>query len=179
MRALEPGCQKTSPRHDQARPLYFSAPLATDGRTVSLERFRGRVMLIVNTASACGFTPQYAASRSSPELCRARLFECLGFPCNQFAGTGTGYRRARSAASASAITGSAFRSLQKSRSTAAGPSALSFPQEAAPGALGCRDRGRIAWNFTKFLGGRNGEVVARYAPASPEKLAPPDRAVLG
>ena len=149
--------------------LYgFSAPLL-DGRTVSLAEFKGRVLLIVNTASKCGFTPQYAGLEELYRTNKDRGFTILGFPCNQF-----GEQEPGSSEEIGAFCernyGVSFPMF--ARIDVNGPSAhplYQFLKETRPGLLGSE---RIKWNFTKFLVDRNGNVVNRFAPATkPQEIA--------
>jgi glutathione peroxidase len=149
--------------------LYgFSASLL-DGRTVSLAEFKGSVLLIVNTASKCGFTPQYAGLEELYRANRDRGFTVLGFPCNQF-----GEQEPGSSEEISAFCernyGVSFPIF--ARIDVNGPSAhplYQFLKETRPGLFGSE---RIKWNFTKFLVDRNGNVVNRFAPATkPREIA--------
>jgi len=151
----------------------FSASLLNGG-VVSLSEFNGRVLLIVNTASKCGFTPQYAGLEELYRANKRRGFEVLGFPCNQFG--------AQEPGSAEEIGGFCERNYGVSFPMFAkievnGPGAhplYQFLKRRKPGILGPIGGGSIKWNFTKFLVGRDGRVVARYAPATrPERLARP------
>lgn len=156
--------------HDSAGNIHgFSAPLL-GGRTVSLNEFNGRVALIVNTASKCGFTPQYAALELLYRTYQDRGFVVLGFPCNQFGQQepGTATEIGTFCQQSYGVT---FPMFDKIEVNGPGAHALyRFLTRAKPGLLGTR---RIKWNFTKFLVDRKGKVVARYAPAkSPSDLAP-------
>jgi len=135
----------------------FSAP-SLDGRSVSLDQFRGQVLLIVNTASRCGFTPQYAGLEQLYRAYRERGFTVLGFPSNQFGAQEPG---------SEAEIGALFAKIDVN-----GPHAhplYRFLKEARPGILGFFGAGRIQWNFTKFLVDRRGGVVRRYAPSTKPK----------
>lgn len=156
-----------------AQNLYsFSAPLL-DGSIASLGNFRGKVLLIVNTASHCGFTPQYEGLQSLHRAYAGRGFSVLGFPCNQFAGQepGTAEEIASFCDRNYAVGFPLFAKIDVN-----GPAAhpiYRFLKSRRPGLLGAFTGGRITWNFTKFLANRNGEIVARYgARVKPEKLAP-------
>lgn len=147
----------------------FSAPLL-DGRTVSLSAFSDRVLLVVNTASKCGFTPQYAGLEDLYRAYKDRGFEILGFPCNQF-----GEQEPGSAAEIATFCernyGVSFPLFAKIDVN--GPAAhplYRFLKQSKPGLFGTR---RIKWNFTKFLIDRSGKPVARFAPSTkPRDLAP-------
>lgn len=138
------------------------------GERVSLADKAGKVLLIVNTASKCGFTPQYAGLEALWRKYRARGFEVLGFPCNQF-----GHQEPGTADQidnfCSVNFGVSFPLMAKVEVNGPGAEPLyDWLKAAAPGVLGTR---RIKWNFTKFLIGRDGKVVRRYPPtAKPEAL---------
>lgn len=146
----------------------FAAPLL-DGRTVSLGEFKGRVLLIVNTASQCGFTPQYADLEALYRAQRERGFEVLGFPCNQF-----GSQEPGSAEEIGAFCernyGVSFPMFAKVDVNGESAHPLyRFLRESRPGMFGLE---RIKWNFTKFLVDRTGRVVDRFAPATkPQEIA--------
>ena len=138
-----------------------------------LADFRGRVLLIVNTASQCGFTPQYAGLEKLYRAYKDHGLVVLGFPCNQF-----GAQEPGSAAAIGAFCeknyGVSFPIFAKIDVN--GPNAhplYRYLKKQKPGLLGPIGGGAIKWNFTKFLIDRNGRVVARYAPSTkPETLAP-------
>jgi glutathione peroxidase len=150
----------------------FSAPLleaGPDGRPASLEEFRGQVLLIVNTASRCGYTPQYAGLEQLYRTYKERGFAVLGFPCNQFGGQEPG-TAAEIGSFCERNYGVSFPLFQKIEVN--GPNAhplYQFLKKAKPGIFGTE---RIKWNFTKFLVDRRGSVVCRLAPATqPKALA--------
>ena len=146
----------------------FSAPLL-DGRTLSLAEFKGSVLLIVNTASKCGFTPQYAALEQLYRAHRDRGFAVLGFPCNQF-----GAQEPGSAEDIGAFCqrnyGVSFPMFAKIDVNGPATHPLyQYLKRSKPGLFGSR---RIKWNFTKFLVDRTGKVEARFAPSTkPQQLA--------
>jgi len=145
----------------------FSAT-TLDGREQSLADYRGTVVLIVNTASRCGFTPQYTGLEKLYAEYAPRGFVVLGFPCNQFGAQEPG--DAAEIASFCATTYPvSFPMFAKVEVNGANAHPLfRHLKEARPGLLGIE---AIKWNFTKFLVDRNGEVVERYAPATkPEEL---------
>ena len=156
-------------------PLYGFAPPDRAGAPKSLEDYRGQVLLIVNTASKCGFTPQFAGLETLYETYRERDFAVLGFPCNQFGSQDPG--------SNDEITefcqlnyGVSFPMFGKIEVNGADAEPLfKHLKEEAPGTLG----NRIKWNFTKFLINRDGDVVKRYAPTTkPEAIAADIEALL-
>jgi glutathione peroxidase len=146
----------------------FSAHLL-EGHDLSLAEFRGRVLLIVNTASECGFTPQYAGLEELYGAYRHRGLEILGFPCNQFGQQepGSGDEIGRFCKRNYGVSFPMFAKIDVN-----GPSAhplYQFLKRSKPGLFGFR---RIQWNFTKFLVDRTGRPVARFAPSTePKSLA--------
>jgi glutathione peroxidase len=157
-----------------AESVYeFSAPLL-DGRTVSLREFEGRVLLIVNTASRCGFTPQYAGLEKIYRAYKSRGLEVLGFPCNQFGAQepGTAEQIGEFCESNFGVSFPMFAKIDVN-----GPGAhplYQFLRRIKPGIFGPIGGGAIKWNFTKFLVDRNGRVVSRYGSATkPESLVKP------
>ncbi len=149
----------------------FSATLL-DGSEQNLAQFRGQVLLIVNSASKCGFTPQYAAFESLYQTYRDRGFAVLGFPSNQFGAQepGSAAEIAEFCDTRFGVTFPIFAKIDVN-----GPSAhplYRFLRHEKPGLFGFLGSGAIRWNFTKFLVDRNGEVTSRFGPAKkPEKLA--------
>jgi glutathione peroxidase len=158
--------------NEPAQSIYeFSASLP-DGSTISLERFRGQVLLIVNTASRCGFTPQFAGLESLYRSYRERGFEVLGFPSNQFGGQEPG-TAAEIGAFCEKNYGIDFPLFAKIDVNGAHADPLyRFLRKRKPGFFGPIAGGRISWNFTKFLVDRAGRVVGRYSPSTkPQSLA--------
>jgi glutathione peroxidase len=140
-----------------------------DGRDIALSQFRGKVMLVVNTASQCGFTPQFGGLEALHRAHAGQGLVVLGFPCNQFGAQDPG-NDDEIASFCQANYGVSFPMMSKVDVN--GPSAHPLYQwlsSQAPGLLGSKS---IKWNFTKFLVGRDGRVVKRYAPLDkPEALA--------
>jgi glutathione peroxidase len=139
-----------------------------DGTAGTLAEFRGKVLLIVNVASRCGFTPQYAGLEALHRKYRDRGFEVLGFPCNQFGAQEPGSEAEIGAFCSSTydVTFPVFGKIEVNGGDA--HPLYQHLKNAKPGILGTE---AIKWNFTKFLVDRQGEVVARYAPKdSPESL---------
>ncbi len=132
-----------------------------DGKTVSLSAFKGQVLLIVNTASECGFTPQFAGLEELHKSHGAKGLAVLGFPCNQFGGQDPG-QDSEIASFCQVNYGVSFPMMSKVDVNGAGAHPLyQWLTAEAPGLLGSK---AIKWNFTKFLVGKNGEVIKRYAP---------------
>jgi glutathione peroxidase len=145
------------------------------GETVSLKQFEGRALLIVNTASVCGFTPQYAGLEALHKSLASRGFAVLGFPCNQFGSQEPGdAAKIQSFCSSNyAITFPMFEKIDVN-GYAAHP-LYKFLKSEKSGLLGAS----IKWNFTKFLTDRSGNVVARHAPTTkPESLTKEIEALL-
>ncbi|HSW07089.1 glutathione peroxidase [Aquabacterium sp.] len=143
--------------------------LSIDGKRVKLSQYEGQVMLIVNTASACGFTPQFAGLEKLWQTYKDQGLVVLGFPSNEFGGQDPGSNE-EIASFCQVNYGVSFPMMAKIDVTGLGAHALyRWLTKEAPGLLGTR---AIKWNFTKFLVGRNGRVIKRYAPQdAPEKLA--------
>lgn len=137
-----------------------------DGRVISLAEFRGQVLLIVNTAGRCGFTPQYAGLEQLYRAYKERGFAVLGFPCNQFGAQEPGKAREISAFCERNYEVS-FPIFQKIDVNGAQTHPLyRFLKTGKRGVFGSKG---IKWNFTKFLVDRSGHVVGRYAPAKEPK----------
>jgi glutathione peroxidase len=139
------------------------------GDAVPLAQYSGRVLLIVNTASACGFTPQFAGLEALWTRYAPRGLVVLGFPCNQFGAQDPG-SNAEIAAFCQAHYGVSFPMMARIEVNGAGAHPLyRWLTAEAPGILGTQ---AIKWNFTKFLLGRDGRVLKRCAPTdTPESLA--------
>jgi glutathione peroxidase len=138
------------------------------GKDLSLADKAGKVLLVVNTASKCGFTPQYDGLEALWRKYGERGFEVLAFPCNQFGGQEPG--NAEEIESFCKVNfGVSFPLMSKIEVNGDGADPLyNWLKAQAPGVLGTKG---IKWNFTKFLIGRDGKVVRRYAPTDkPEKL---------
>jgi glutathione peroxidase len=145
------------------------------GDDIPLKRYEGQVLLIVNTASACGFTPQYRGLEALYKAFGFRGFSVLGFPCNQFGSQEPGDARQieQFCASNYAITFPMFAKIDVNGNNAH-PLYQHLKKEKS-GLLGAS----IKWNFTKFLIDRAGRVVARHAPtANPEGLTKEIEALL-
>jgi glutathione peroxidase len=161
------------------RTVYdFSASLL-DGTAISLAEFRGQVLLIVNTASQCGFTPQYAGLEWLFRVYKNRGLTVLGFPSNQFGAQEPG-TEAEIGAFCQKNYGVTFPIFAKIDVN--GPHAhplYAFLKRSKPGIFGIFGNGNIRWNFTKFLIGRKGNVVGRYSPSTrPENLVIPIKRLL-
>jgi glutathione peroxidase len=144
-----------------AESVYSFSALLLDGRMVGLDEFKGRVLLIVNTASKCGFTPQYRGLEQLYRSYKDRGFAVLGFPCNQFGEQEPGTAEEIGEFCRQNYNVS-FPVFAKIDVNGAGTHLLyRFLKESRPGIFGTQ---RIKWNFTKFLVDRKGIVVGRYAP---------------
>ncbi len=153
----------------------FTAALP-GGEMLNLSEKAGKVLLVVNTASKCGFTPQYAGLEKLWQKYRNQGFEVIAFPCNQFGGQEPG--SAEDIAEFCSVNfGLSFPLMAKVEVNGAGAAPLyEWMKAEAPGILGTK---KVKWNFTKFLIARDGKVVRRYAPTDkPEKLAADIEALL-
>ena len=143
------------------KTIYDFNAQAADGTPAPLDAWRGKVLLIVNVASRCGFTPQYVGLQALQTAYEDRGFSVLGFPCNQFGAQepGTEAEICDFAARTFATTFPIFSKVEVN-----GPGAdplWAYLKAQKPGLFGAS----IKWNFTKFLADRTGRVVARYAPS--------------
>lgn len=138
------------------------------GEKVNLRDYQGKVLLIVNTASKCGFTPQYDGLEKLYKDYLNQGLVVLGFPCNQFGGQEPGSDQ-EIQEFCRLNHGVSFPVLQKIKVNGAEAAPLyEFLKSEAPGLLGSKE---IKWNFTKFLVDRQGQVIKRFAPAdSPDKM---------
>ncbi len=155
--------------------IYGFAPKDKGGNAVSLEDYRGQVLLIVNTASKCGFTPQFAGLEKLYKDYQEQGLTILGFPCNQFGkqDPGSNDEIQEFCQLNYGVSFPVFGKIDVNGSNA--DPLFDYLKTAAPGTLGKR----IKWNFTKFLINRDGEVVKRYAPTTkPEAIAADIEAVL-
>jgi glutathione peroxidase len=147
--------------------VYDFSAKSLSGEDVPLKRFGGNVLLIVNTASKCGFTPQYEGLEALHRELSPRGFAVLGFPCNQFGGQEPGSAKDISdfCESKYDVTFPMFEKIEVNGGSA--HPLFNYLKSAKTGLLGSS----IKWNFTKFLVDRAGKVVARHAPtASPQGL---------
>ena len=154
---------------DTAPSIYDFEALSIEGKPAQLSTQRGKVMLIVNTASACGFTPQFAGLESLWETYRDRGLVVLGFPSNEFGGQDPG-SDGEIASFCQLNYGVSFPMMSKVKVNGAQAHPLwQWLTKEAPGLLGIK---AVKWNFTKFLVGRDGQVIKRYAPTDkPEAIA--------
>ena len=148
--------------------IYDFKAKTLQGQDASLGDWRGQVMLIVNTASKCGFTPQYEGLENLHKKLHGKGLSVLGFPCNQFGAQEPG-SESEIGAFCQANYGVSFPMFAKIDVN--GPDAhplYKYLKHEKPGVLGSE---RIKWNFTKFLVDRGGKVVARFAPMTkPEAI---------
>jgi glutathione peroxidase len=150
------------------KTIYDFEAVQMNGKRLPLDQMRGQVMLIVNTASACGFTPQFGGLEKLNQDYQARGLRVLGFPCNQFGSQDPG-SNSDIASFCQLNYGVTFPMMEKIEVNGMGAHPLyQWLCAEAPGLLGSK---AIKWNFTKFLVGRDGRVLKRYAPMDkPEKL---------
>jgi glutathione peroxidase len=155
--------------------IYDFTATSLAGEEVALKRFEGQVLLIVNTASACGFTPQYEGLEALHQALGPRGFSVLGFPCNQFGSQepGDATQIEQFCASNYAITFPMFAKIDVNGNNA--HPLYQYLKGEKSGLLGAS----IKWNFTKFVVDRSGKVVARHAPTTtPESLTKEIEALL-
>jgi glutathione peroxidase len=145
----------------------FSAQDIT-GKAVDFAQFRGKPLLIINTASACGFTPQFAGLQALHQQYKDRGLVVLGFPCNQFGGQDPKANE-EIAQFCQANYGVDFVMMEKIEVNGADAHPIyQWLKSEKPGVLGTEG---IKWNFTKFLLGKDGQVIQRYAPTDkPEAM---------
>ncbi len=154
----------------------FDIPVKTiEGETATLNEYRGRVLLIVNVASHCGFTPQYEGLEALYRKHKDKGFAVLGFPCNQF-----GHQEPGSEAEIRgfcdrhySVTFPLFAKIDVN-----GPNAHPLYRYLKSEKKGLLGRETIMWNFTKFLVGKNGQVLRRYAPRRTPEVIDKDVAAL-
>lgn len=152
-----------------SQTFYDFSAQRLNGDRQDFAAYRGQLVLIVNTASQCGFTPQYTGLEELYRLFKDRGFVVLGFPCNQFGGQEPG--TADEIESFCKVNfGLSFPLMAKIEVNGDNADPLyDWLKKEAPGILGSK---AIKWNFTKFLIGRDGKVVRRYAPTDkPESIA--------
>ncbi|AMM83417.1 glutathione peroxidase [Martelella sp. AD-3] len=148
--------------------IYDFSAKSIDGTTVDLSDYKGHVLLIVNTASQCGFTPQYEGLEDLYRKYREQAFSVLGFPCNQFGGQEPGDEDEIDyfCKTQFDIDFPMFAKVDVNGDDA--HPLFKYLKKERPGLLGS---GIIKWNFTKFLIGRDGEPIKRYAPTvKPEDI---------
>jgi glutathione peroxidase len=147
--------------------LHDFSATAIDGQQVDLSAYDGQVVLVVNTASKCGFTPQFEGLQQLQETYADQGFTVIGFPCDQFAHQEPG-DEAQIASFCSMNYGVTFPMMAKVEVNGSGAHPVyQWLKKEQGGLLG----GAIKWNFTKFLVGRDGQVIDRFPPtAKPEKL---------
>ena len=149
--------------------VYDFEALQINGKPISLKKFAGKPMLIVNTASACGFTPQFAGLEELHKTYGKKGLVVLGFPCNQFGAQDSG-ANSEIAEFCQLNYGVSFPMMEKIDVNGDGAHPLyQWLAKEAPGLLGTK---AIKWNFTKFLVGKDGAVLKRYAPTdTPASIA--------
>lgn len=146
--------------------VYDFNATSIDGKKIDLKQYRGKVLLIVNTASNCGFTPQYKGLEAVYEQFRDKGVEVLGFPCNQFGAQEPGTAD-EIGAFCEKNYGVSFPLFGKIDVNGASAHPLyQFLKHEAPGLMGTE---AIKWNFTKFLVRKDGTVYKRYAPQTEPK----------
>jgi glutathione peroxidase len=148
--------------------LYDISVRDSEGKDVKLDAYKGKVLLIINSATGCGLTPQYSGIQKLYDDYKDRGFEVLDFPCNQFANQAPGEIEEIKTFCESrfGVTFKVFDKIDVNGDNA--DPLFKYLKEEKGGMLGSK----IKWNFTKFLVDREGKVIKRYAPTiEPEKLA--------
>lgn len=142
--------------------IYGFDVTTIEGKEIKLEHYRGKVLLVVNTASKCGFTYQYEGLEELYKRYREQGFEILGFPCNQFANQepGTEEEIAQFCSLNHGVTFPMFSKIDVNGNNT--HPLYRFLKSESPGILGSK---AIKWNFTKFLIDREGKVIERFAPS--------------
>ena len=146
--------------------IYDFEALQITGKPIALKVFEGKAMLIVNTASACGFTPQFAGLEDLHKTYGDKGLVVVGFPCNQFGSQDAG-QNSEISEFCQLNYGVSFPMMEKIEVNGGSAHPLyKWLTKEAPGILGSQ---AIKWNFTKFLVGKDGEVIKRYAPTDTPK----------
>jgi glutathione peroxidase len=146
--------------------VYDFEALQINGQAIPLKQFKGKAMLVVNTASACGFTPQFAGLEDLHAAYAKQGLVVLGFPCNQFGAQDAGSND-EIAEFCQLNYGVSFPMMAKIDVNGSDAHPLyQYLSQEAPGLLGSKS---IKWNFTKFLIGKDGTVLNRYAPTDTPK----------
>jgi len=155
--------------------IYDFTMKDADGQDVSLAEYKGKVLLIVNTATGCGFTPQYEGLEKLYKEYQPQGFEILDFPCNQFGNQAPGTEK-EIVSFCQLNYGVSFKQFAKIEVNGANESPLyTYLKKQKGGLLGSA----IKWNFTKFLVDREGNVIGRFAPTdTPEKIEKSIKAAL-
>lgn len=155
--------------------IYDFKVKSIDGAQVNLANYKGKVLLVVNTATGCGFTPQYEGLQDLYEKYQTQGFEILDFPCNQFGGQAPGTEE-EIVDFCQSRYGVTFPQFAKVNVNGESEEPLfTYLKKQKGGVMGSK----IKWNFTKFLVDRNGNVVDRFAPTvTPEKIEAKIKAVL-
>jgi glutathione peroxidase len=165
---LRSGPTLSQPAGDPMASVYDFEALSIEGKPAHLSSQRGKVLLIVNTASACGFTPQFAGLEKLWDSYKDKGLVVVGFPSNEFGGQDPG-SDSEIASFCQLNYGVSFPMMSKVKVNGAEAHPLwKWLTAEAPGILGTKG---IKWNFTKFLVGKDGQVIKRYAPNdTPESI---------
>ena len=158
---LQEATAAPSSKKDAAEPDYLRHSVKDiSGKEVALSSYKGDVVLVVNTASNCGYTGQYKGLQEIHEKYEKRGLRVLGFPCNDFGGQepGTEKEIAQFCSAEYAVTFPMFEKV-RAKSTPKHPLYKDLTENSPDGV-----RGEVPWNFTKFLIGRDGKVIARFGP---------------
>lgn len=156
-------------KDNDMKSIYDFEAKSIQGDVIALSSYSGKAILVVNTASQCGFTPQFKGLESLHKTLGPKGLVVLGFPCNQFGSQDPG-SNADIDTFCQTNYGVSFQMMEKIDVNGKNAHPLyAWLKEEAPGILGSE---AIKWNFTKFLVGRNGQVIKRYSPQdNPESIA--------
>jgi glutathione peroxidase len=161
------GCTNLKQEKNMTSEFYTFSAVSLDGKEIKMDTYKGKYVLIVNTASKCGFTPQYAGLEKVYEKYKDKGLVILGFPCNQFGGQEPG-DEASIAEGCVMNYGVTFQMFSKVNVNGKDAHPIfKYLKSELPGTIG----GRIKWNFTKFLVDQTGKPVKRFAPTdTPEDI---------
>lgn len=162
--------------HNEPNTIYQFDAILNNGENINFDQYQGKTLLIVNTASQCGFTPQYEGLQSLHEQFKEQNFQVLGFPCDQFGHQepGNDTEIEQFCSLNFNVNFPLFKKIEVNGDNTA--PIYQFLKQQAPGVLGTQ---KIKWNFTKFLVNKDGQVVKRYGSTTkPEKIAGDIQAIL-
>ena len=156
------GCTNLKQEKNMSSEFYTFSAVSLDGKEIKMDSYKGKYVIVVNTASKCGFTPQYAGLEKLYEKYKDKGLVILGFPCNQFGGQEPGDESsiAEGCVMNYGVTFQMFSKVDVNGKDA--HPLFKYLKSELPGTIG----GRIKWNFTKFLINKKGQVVARFEPTT-------------
>jgi glutathione peroxidase len=161
------GCTNLKQEKNMSSEFYTFSAISLDGKEIKMDSYKGKYVIVVNTASKCGFTPQYAGLEKLYEKYKDKGLVILGFPCNQFGGQEPGDESsiAEGCVMNYGVTFQMFSKVDVNGKNA--HPLFKYLKSELPGTMG----GRIKWNFTKFLVDPSGKPIKRFAPTdTPEDM---------